>query len=81
MKNTFYNNIVKSKRRSEVIADEDLDSPNLILSSIRNTGESKFAMEDIHKALGALRPAYRLLFRDISRVISMRRSPKNWLFH
>ena len=63
MKNTFYNSVLKSKRKGEVISDEDLDSPNLIHSSIRNAGEGKFAMEDIAKALGALRPHYRIAFQ------------------
>lgn len=63
MKNTFYNSIVKSKRRAEVISDEDLDSPSLILSSTENAGESNFALADIYRALGALRPVYRVAFQ------------------
>ncbi|MFC3361602.1 RNA polymerase sigma factor [Pedobacter fastidiosus] len=63
MKNTFYNSFAKSKRRSEVISDEDVASPNLLHSSSRNGGEIKFAIEDIGKAMNALRPAYRTAFQ------------------
>ncbi|MBC6112735.1 RNA polymerase sigma factor [Pedobacter fastidiosus] len=63
MKNTFYNSVIKSKRRSEVISDEDLESPNLILSSTKNASEGKFAIEDINKALEALRPGHRIAFQ------------------
>lgn len=63
MKNTFYNGVVKTKRKREVISDEELDSPSLVRSSTANAGEVKFAMEDIAKAMGALRPNYRIAFQ------------------
>jgi RNA polymerase sigma-70 factor (ECF subfamily) len=63
MKNTFYNNVLKSKRRGEVVSDEELDSPTLVHSSTRNAAEGKFAIKDIDKALGALRPEYRIAFQ------------------
>lgn len=63
MKNTFYNNIVRSKRKSEIISDEGLEGTNLIHSSTENSAEGKFAMEDIGKAMSALRPLYRLAFQ------------------
>ncbi|MGA9649322.1 RNA polymerase sigma factor [Pedobacter sp.] len=63
MKNTFYNSILKSKRRSEVISSEELDSPNLMLSSTKNLSEGKFAIEDINKAMSALRQEYRMAFQ------------------
>ncbi len=63
MKNTFYNDVLKSKRKGEVITDGVLESPGLVHSSVKNEGESKFAMEDIRKALKALRPEYRIAFQ------------------
>jgi len=63
MKNTFYNNCARAKRKSEIISDEDLTSPNLMESSTKNLGETSFALNDIMKALASIKPEYRIAFQ------------------
>lgn len=55
LRNTFLNHYHKSKRKSEVIQqDEELTSSQLYMSSFSNAGTAKFMMEDIQKSLNAL---------------------------
>lgn len=63
MKNTFLNNYKKDARElSLVMRQDELSSPNLMMSSTRNAAESAFALADITKALDALSSIYRIPF-------------------
>ncbi|MGB4776039.1 MAG: sigma-70 family RNA polymerase sigma factor [Daejeonella sp.] len=63
MKNTFINNYRRFvKISSFVTKSDDVSSPNLVFSSTKNSGESKFIMEDIRKALEKLPNEYCIPF-------------------
>lgn len=59
MKNTFINNYRRFvKISSFVTKSEDISSANLVFSSTKNQGESKFIMDDIKNALDKLPQEY-----------------------
>lgn len=63
MRNTFINDYRKnSRRRSVMTVTDDLSSKELKSSASKNLGESKFVMEDIHKAMEKLQPEYSVPF-------------------
>ena len=55
MKNTFINNYRRFVKMSTFVTkSEEISSANLVFSSTKNIGESKFVMDDIKKALDRL---------------------------
>lgn len=63
MRNTFINDYRRESRKKAVIqTEEDLNSSQLRRSAAENSGERKFVMEDINKALDKLQPEYALPF-------------------
>lgn len=63
MKNTFINSYRKvSKRKSIIDTTDDLSSVQLKASASNNLGESKFALDDINKAITKLQPDYAIPF-------------------
>lgn len=63
MKNTFINNYRRFVKISSFITkSEDISSPNLLFSSAKNQGESKFVMDDIRHALNKLPEEYYIPF-------------------
>ncbi|MXV52967.1 sigma-70 family RNA polymerase sigma factor [Pedobacter sp. HMF7647] len=63
MKNTFINNYRRFvKISSFVTKSEEISSANLVFSSTKNQGESKFIMDDIKLALGKLPEEYYVPF-------------------
>lgn len=63
MKNTFINNYRKLVKASTFITKSDeISSPNLLFSSARNGGESKFILDDIAHALEKLPQEYCIPF-------------------
>lgn len=63
MKNTFINNYRRFvKISSFVTKSDDISSANLVFSSTKNQGESKFIMDDIKNAMGKLPPEYYIPF-------------------
>ncbi|MFM6977084.1 MAG: RNA polymerase sigma factor [Sphingobacteriaceae bacterium] len=63
MKNTFINNYRRFVKISAFITkSEDISSPNLLFSSAKNSGESKFIMDDIGRALNKLPEEYYVPF-------------------
>jgi len=63
MKNTFLNTYKRDMRDFSLITrQEQLSSPDLMMSATRNTAESSFAMADITKALDSLSGIYRIPF-------------------
>ena len=63
MKNTFINNYRRFvKISSFVTKSDDISSANLVFSSTKNQGESKFIIDDIKQALGKLPKEYYIPF-------------------
>jgi len=63
MKNTFINNYRRFiKISSFVTKSDEISSANLVFSSTKNQGESKFIMDDIKLALGKLPDEYYVPF-------------------
>ncbi len=63
MKNTFINNYKKMVRVSAfVVRADEISSANLMYSSTRNQGETKFVMDDLHNALKKLPDTYLVPF-------------------
>jgi RNA polymerase sigma factor (sigma-70 family) len=63
MKNTFINNYRRFvKISSFVTKSDDISSANLVFSSTKNQGESKFIMDDIRNAMGKLPAEYYIPF-------------------
>ncbi|WP_164110779.1 MULTISPECIES: RNA polymerase sigma factor [Sphingobacterium] len=59
MKNTFINNYRRlTKTNTFITQEEDISPSNLLVSAHLNTGENKFIMEDINKALATLSDEY-----------------------
>lgn len=63
MKNTFINNYRRFVKISSFVTKSDeISSANLVFSSTKNQGESKFVMDDIKSALGKLPGEYYVPF-------------------
>ncbi|MGV3707119.1 MAG: sigma-70 family RNA polymerase sigma factor [Arcticibacter sp.] len=63
MKNTFINNYRRFVKISSFVTKSDeISSANLVFSSTKNQGESKFIMDDIKNALGKLPEEYYIPF-------------------
>ena len=63
MKNTFINNYRRFvKISSFVTKSDDISSANLVFSSTKNQGESKFIMDDIKNAMSKLPAEYYIPF-------------------
>ncbi len=63
MKNTFINNYRRFVKISSFVTKSDeISSANLMFSSTKNQGESKFIMDDIKNALGKLPQEYYVPF-------------------
>ncbi len=63
MKNTFINNYRQiTKTNTYVTQADDISSENLVYSSTKNIGESKFVMEDIREAMQNLSDEYYVPF-------------------
>ncbi|WP_026897844.1 sigma-70 family RNA polymerase sigma factor [Daejeonella oryzae] len=63
MKNTFINNYRRFvKISSFVTKSDDISSANLVFSSTKNQGESKFIMDDIKNAMSKLPQEYYVPF-------------------
>lgn len=63
MKNTFINNYRRFIKISAFVTkSEDISSSNLLFSSSKNQGESKFVMDDIRRALDKLPDEYYIPF-------------------
>jgi len=63
MKNTFINNYRRFVKMSTFVTkSEEISSANLVFSSTKNHGESKFVMDDIKKALDRLPDDYYVPF-------------------
>jgi RNA polymerase sigma-70 factor (ECF subfamily) len=63
MKNTFINNYRQvTKTNTYVTQADDISSENLVYSSTKNIGESKFIMEDIREAMLNLSDEYYVPF-------------------
>ena len=63
MKNTFINNYRRFVKTSSFVTQSDeITSANLVFSSTKNQGESKFVMDDINDALGKLPREYNIPF-------------------
>jgi RNA polymerase sigma factor (sigma-70 family) len=63
MRNTFINNYRRNKRiRTFVDTSEDLNSAQLMKSSLQNEGQNLFINDDIFKALDKLEPQYSVPF-------------------
>jgi RNA polymerase sigma factor (sigma-70 family) len=63
MKNTFINNYRRFIKISAFVTkSEDISSSNLLFSSSKNQGESKFVMDDISRALDKLPAEYYVPF-------------------
>ena len=63
MKNTFINNYRRFVKISSFVTKSDeISSANLVFSSTKNQGESKFIMDDIKNALGKLPDEYYVPF-------------------
>ncbi len=63
MKNTFINNYRRFVKMSTFVTKSDeISSPNLVFSSTKNQGESKFVMDDIKRALDRLPEDYYVPF-------------------
>lgn len=63
MKNTFINNYRRFVKISSFVTKSDeISSANLVYSSTKNQGESKFVMDDIKFALGKLPQEYYVPF-------------------
>ena len=63
MKNTFINNYRRFVKMSSFVTKSDeISSANLVFSSTKNIGESKFVMDDIRKALDRLPEEYYVPF-------------------
>lgn len=63
MKNTFINNYRRFVKISAFVTKSDeISSPNLMFSSAKNEGESKFIMDDIGWAMKKLPEEYRIPF-------------------
>ena len=63
MKNTFINNYRRFVKISSFVTKSDeISSANLVFSSTKNQGESKFVMDDIKMALGKLPEEYYVPF-------------------
>lgn len=59
MKNTFINNYRRASKTNSLITKEgEISQANLLVSSTKNMGESKFVMEDIYSALNRLSADY-----------------------
>jgi RNA polymerase sigma factor (sigma-70 family) len=64
MKNTFINNYRRFVKMSTFVTKSDeISSPNLVFSSTKNQGESKFVMDDIKRALDRLPEDYYVPFK------------------
>jgi len=63
MKNTFINNYRRFVKMSTFVTKSDeISSPNLVFSSTKNQGETKFVMDDIKRALDRLPADYYVPF-------------------
>ena len=63
MKNTFINNYRRFVKISAFVTKyNEISSPNLVFSSTKNQGESKFVMDDIKHALNKLPGEYYVPF-------------------
>ncbi|MGZ3836542.1 MAG: RNA polymerase sigma factor, partial [Mucilaginibacter sp.] len=63
LKNTFINNYRRFVKMSTFVTkSEEISSANLVFSSTKNSGESKFVMDDIKKALDRLPEDYYVPF-------------------
>lgn len=63
MKNTFINNYRRFVKISSFVTKSDeISSANLVFSSTKNQGESKFVIDDIKQALGKLPKEYYIPF-------------------
>jgi RNA polymerase sigma factor (sigma-70 family) len=63
MKNTFINNYRRFVKISSFVTKSDeISSPNLVFSSTKNHGESKFVMDDIKFAMDKLPKEYHVPF-------------------
>lgn len=59
MKNTFINSYRRTSKTNSLITKEgEISQANLLVSSTKNMGESKFILEDIHSALNGLSADY-----------------------
>lgn len=59
MKNTFINEYRRDSRKNALIqTSDDLSSFQLKRSAATNSGENKFVMEDINRAMARLQPEY-----------------------
>jgi len=64
MKNTFYNNCTKLKRRQTLMDQEmDLSGQKIASGSVNNLSDTKLVLEDIQKAMNSLRADYRIAFQ------------------
>ncbi|WP_090980693.1 RNA polymerase sigma factor [Pedobacter suwonensis] len=64
MKNTFYNNCSKQKRRTAIWESDDcLYDQKMTNSPVKNLSETKMVLEDIQKAMSTLRADYRAAFQ------------------
>lgn len=64
MKNTFYNNCSKLKRRRTILeGEEDFSFQKHLNGSVTNLSETKLVMEDIQKAMDSIRTDYRIPFQ------------------
>lgn len=64
MKNTFYNQYNKQKRRSTIWEGSDfLYDLKLQNSSVGNLSETRYALDDVRKAMSTLKEEYRTAFQ------------------
>lgn len=64
MKNTFYNNYTKQKRRTAIWESDDCSyNQNLKNGSATNLSETKLVMDDVQRAMDTLREDYRTSFQ------------------
>jgi len=63
MKNTFINNYRRFVKMSTFVTkSEEISSPNLVFSATKNSGEGKFVMDDLKRALDRLPADYYVPF-------------------
>ncbi|GHE47756.1 RNA polymerase sigma factor [Sphingobacterium griseoflavum] len=63
MKNTFINNYRRViKTNSFITKEEEITNANLVVSASSNSGENKFVMDDINRALSTLSDDYYVPF-------------------
>lgn len=64
MKNTFYNDCSKLKRRKAILEEEeDFSVQHLLDRSVNNLSETKLILEDIQRAMNSIRTDYRIPFQ------------------